>query len=86
MQVMPFWSRVVGDGDPKNYFICKQICAMVVRFAHVHRYGKWQSVSALGRYNGSRGRPEYPNAVLANWKNWEFKGIETSAQFLYLSE
>jgi soluble lytic murein transglycosylase-like protein len=28
---------------------------------------------ALGRYNGSRGRPEYPNAVLSAWKNWEFK-------------
>jgi hypothetical protein len=26
---------------------------------------------ALGRYNGSRGRPEYPNAVLAAWKRWE---------------
>jgi soluble lytic murein transglycosylase-like protein len=28
---------------------------------------------ALGRYNGSRGRPEYPNAVLAAWKGWEHK-------------
>jgi soluble lytic murein transglycosylase-like protein len=27
---------------------------------------------ALGRYNGSRGRPEYPNAVLAAWNNWKF--------------
>jgi soluble lytic murein transglycosylase-like protein len=27
---------------------------------------------ALGRYNGSRGRPEYPNAVLSAWKKWEF--------------
>ncbi len=26
---------------------------------------------ALGRYNGSRGRPEYPNAVLAAWRKWE---------------
>jgi hypothetical protein len=23
---------------------------------------------ALGRYNGSLGRPEYPNLVLAAWK------------------
>jgi soluble lytic murein transglycosylase-like protein len=28
---------------------------------------------ALGRYNGSRGRPEYPNAVLSAWKRWEYK-------------
>ncbi|MBC7501307.1 MAG: lytic transglycosylase domain-containing protein, partial [Herminiimonas sp.] len=27
----------------------------------------------LGRYNGSRGRPEYPNAVLAAWKRWEYQ-------------
>ena len=25
---------------------------------------------ALGRYNGSRGKPEYPNAVLANRARW----------------
>ena len=25
---------------------------------------------ALGRYNGSRGRPEYPNAVLGARKQW----------------
>ena len=25
---------------------------------------------ALGRYNGSRGRPEYPNAVYAAARNW----------------
>ena len=25
---------------------------------------------ALGRYNGSRGRPEYPNAVFAARRSW----------------
>ena len=25
---------------------------------------------ALGRYNGSRGRVEYPNAVLASRRQW----------------
>jgi hypothetical protein len=28
---------------------------------------------ALGRYNGSRGRPEYPNAVFGARKAWEYK-------------
>jgi len=27
---------------------------------------------ALGRYNGSLGRPEYPNMVLAAWRHWEY--------------
>jgi soluble lytic murein transglycosylase-like protein len=26
---------------------------------------------ALGRYNGSRGRPEYPNAVFAARQRWQ---------------
>ena len=29
---------------------------------------------ALGRYNGSLGRPEYPNAVRANWeRHWQYE-------------
>jgi hypothetical protein len=27
---------------------------------------------ALGRYNRSRGKPQYPNAVYAAQKNWVF--------------
>jgi soluble lytic murein transglycosylase-like protein len=27
----------------------------------------------LGRYNGSRGRPEYPNLVFGARKSWVFK-------------
>lgn len=73
MQVMPFWSRVVGDGDPKKLFHMQtnlrygcSILRMYIDMENGNLY------LALGRYNGSRGRPEYPNAVLANWKNWEF--------------
>jgi hypothetical protein len=30
---------------------------------------------ALGRYNGSRGREAYPNAVLAAWQGrWAYAG------------
>ena len=30
---------------------------------------------ALGRYNGSLGKPEYPNLVLAAWKGtWKYDG------------
>lgn len=75
MQVMPFWSRVIGDGDPKKLFHMQtnlrygcSILRMYIDMENGNLY------LALGRYNGSRGRPEYPNAVLANWKNWEFKG------------
>jgi hypothetical protein len=29
----------------------------------------------LGRYNGSRGRPEYPNAVFASRRQWDYKPV-----------
>jgi soluble lytic murein transglycosylase-like protein len=31
---------------------------------------------ALGRYNGSRGRPAYPNAVFRATKHWEWADPE----------
>ena len=34
---------------------------------------------ALGRYNGSRGKPQYPSAVFAAGKNWEFDSTELAA-------
>jgi hypothetical protein len=37
---------------------------------------------ALGRYNGSRGRAEYPNAVFANRKHWLFDDPAPSASAL----
>lgn len=74
MQVMPFWSRVIGDGDPKKLFQMQTNlrygCSILRMYIDMEGGNLYL---ALGRYNGSRGRPEYPNAVLANWKNWEFK-------------
>ncbi len=75
MQVMPFWSRVIGDGDPKKLFQMQTNlrygCSILRMYIDMEGGNLFL---ALGRYNGSRGRAEYPNAVLANWKNWEFKG------------
>lgn len=74
MQVMPFWSRVIGDGDAKKLFQMQTNlrygCAILRMYIDMEGGNLYL---ALGRYNGSRGRPEYPNAVLANWKNWEYQ-------------
>lgn len=73
MQVMPFWSRVIGDGDAQKLFQMQTNlrygCSILRLYIDME---KGDLYLALGRYNGSRGRPEYPKAVLANWKNWEF--------------
>ncbi|WP_194721187.1 lytic transglycosylase domain-containing protein [Noviherbaspirillum malthae] len=74
MQVMPFWTRVIGDGDRRKLFNMQTNlrygCSILRLYLDME---KGDLYLALGRYNGSRGRPEYPNAVLAAWKRWEFK-------------
>ena len=74
MQVMPFWTRVIGDGDPGKLFHMQSNlrygCAILRLYIDMERGDLFL---ALGRYNGSRGRPEYPNAVLDALKRWEFK-------------
>ncbi len=73
MQVMPFWS-VIGDSDRRKLFHMQTNlrygCAILRMYLDMERGDLFL---ALGRYNGSRGKPEYPNAVLAAWKNWELR-------------
>jgi soluble lytic murein transglycosylase-like protein len=73
MQVMPFWTRVIGDGDPGKLFHMQSNlrygCSILRLYIDMERGDLFL---ALGRYNGSRGKPEYPNAVLDAWKRWEY--------------
>ena len=74
MQVMPFWSRVIGDGDAgKLFHMQTNLRFGCVILRHYLERERGDLFMALGRYNGSRGRPEYPNAVRAAWVQWEFK-------------
>lgn len=72
MQVMPFWTRVIGDGDRSKLFNMQTNlrfgCSILRMYLDME---KGDLFLALGRYNGSRGRAEYPNSVLASWRNWE---------------
>lgn len=71
MQIMPFWSRVIGDGDPgKLFHMQTNIRFGCVILRHYLDRERGDTFLALGRYNGSRGRAEYPNAVYAAAKNW----------------
>jgi soluble lytic murein transglycosylase-like protein len=74
MQVMPFWTRIIGDSNSRALFDMQANlrygCSILRMYIDMEGGNLYL---ALGRYNGSRGRPEYPNAVLAAWKNWEFK-------------
>lgn len=71
MQVMPFWARLIGSGDAAQLFHMQanlRFGCVILR--HYLELERGDLFLALGRYNGSRGRPEYPNAVLAARRAW----------------
>jgi len=77
MQVMPFWTKVIGDANRRALFDMQTNlrygCSILRMYIDMEGGDLYL---ALGRYNGSRGKPQYPNAVLAAWKNWEFRQSE----------
>ena len=73
MQVMPFWTRVIGDGDSSKLFHMQtnlRFGCVILR--HYLDRERGDLFMGLGRYNGSRGKAPYPNAVLGASKQWEF--------------
>lgn len=75
MQVMPFWTRVIGDGDASKLFHMQtnlRFGCVILR--HYLDRERGDLFLGLGRYNGSRGQSPYPNAVLGASKRWEFSG------------
>jgi soluble lytic murein transglycosylase-like protein len=75
MQVMPFWTEIIGDGDPRRLFDMRtNLRYGTVILRHYLDIERGDLFMALGRYNGSRGLKEYPEAVLAAWKNrWKYE-------------
>jgi soluble lytic murein transglycosylase-like protein len=75
MQVMPFWTRVIGDGDASKLFHMQtnlRFGCVILR--HYLDREKGDLFLGLGRYNGSRGKAPYPDAVLGARRKWEFNG------------
>ncbi|HEY4038839.1 MAG TPA: lytic transglycosylase domain-containing protein [Burkholderiaceae bacterium] len=73
MQVMPFWASLIGDGDARRLFDMRtnlRYGCVILRFYLDTEHG--DLFRALGRYNGSVGRPEYPQAVLGAWRRWSY--------------
>ncbi len=72
MQVMPFWTRVIGDGDAgKLFHMQTNLRFGCVILRHYLDREKGDLFLGLGRYNGSRGKAPYPDAVLGARKQWE---------------
>ena len=72
MQVMPFWTRLLGSGDPSVLFhLQTNLRFGCVILRHYLERENGDLFMALGRYNGSRGKSPYPNAVMSASRNWE---------------
>ena len=72
MQVMPFWTRLIGDGDPATLFhLQTNLRFGCVILRHYLDTENGDLFFALGRYNGSRGQRAYPDGVLAARRAWE---------------
>jgi soluble lytic murein transglycosylase-like protein len=83
MQVMPFWVTQIGNADHDLFTLRANLrygCT-ILRYYLDRENG--DLYRALGRYNGSLGRPEYPNAVLASMQRyWTWTPTRAGAESL----
>lgn len=73
MQVMPFWIKVIGRPDDNLFDLRTSLrygCTILRHYLDIEQGDLFR---ALGRYNGSLGKAEYPNMVRAAWQNqWRY--------------
>jgi soluble lytic murein transglycosylase-like protein len=78
MQVMPFWVQQIGVPDQDLFHLRINLrygCTILRHYLDTEHGNLFR---ALGRYNGSLGQAEYPNMVLAAWKNhWDYDKSST---------
>ncbi len=80
MQVMPFWVRVIGNGEHNLFHLRTNLRFGCVILRHYIDIEKGDLYRALGRYNGSLGKPEYPQLVRNAWKrHWHYAAPGTTA-------
>ncbi|QEL64023.1 lytic transglycosylase catalytic [Oryzomicrobium terrae] len=73
MQVMPFWVKLLGRPDDNLFEMRTNLrygCTILRHYLDIENGDLYR---ALGRYNGSLGKPEYPNLVRASWHgHWDY--------------
>jgi len=73
MQVMPFWVKIIGRPDNSLFDLRTNLRYGCTILRHYLDIEKGDLFRALGRYNGSLGKPAYPNMVRAAWqKQWGY--------------
>jgi len=75
MQVMPFWVSLIGRRTDNLFHLRTNLRYGCVILRHYLDIEKGDYFRALGRYNGSLGRAEYPNLVFGAWRGrWKYDG------------
>jgi soluble lytic murein transglycosylase-like protein len=75
MQVMPFWIKIIGDRHHNLFALRTNLRYGCVILRHYLNIENGNYFRALGRYNGSLGQAEYPDAVHAAWRgHWKYDG------------
>jgi soluble lytic murein transglycosylase-like protein len=75
MQVMPFWVKLIGQPAHNLFHLRTNLAYGCAILRHYLDMEKGDYFRALGRYNGTLGKPDYPSRVLAAWKGrWSYDG------------
>jgi soluble lytic murein transglycosylase-like protein len=73
MQVMPFWKNYIGEADHNLFDVKLNLRYGCTILRHYLDREKGDLFYALGRYNGSRGKPTYPDLIMNAWRNsWQW--------------
>ena len=80
MQVMPFWVRLIGTPDQNLFQLRTNLRYGCTILRHYLDVEKGDVYRALGRYNGSLGRPEYPTAVMAASQRYQIRPAVLAVQ------
>ncbi|MSQ73383.1 MAG: lytic transglycosylase domain-containing protein [Betaproteobacteria bacterium] len=74
MQVMPFWTGLIGRKEDRIFSLRTNLRYGCTILKHYIDIEKGNVNRALGRYNGSLGKSEYPNLVFsALQRRWQFE-------------
>jgi soluble lytic murein transglycosylase-like protein len=73
MQVMPFWAKLIGTRDDNFFHLRTNLRYGCVILRHYLDIERGDVFRALGRYNGSLGKPDYPILVERAWqRDWHY--------------
>lgn len=82
-QVMPFWVKAIGSPDHNLFQLRTNLRYGALILRHYIDIERGDLYSALGRYNGSLGHPDFPNLVVGAWKRaWDYVPVTSSDLFV----